>query len=209
VCALALLADRIAAASAGDMAAMVDVVSLSLGYFDESAADDAYTSGLWLVIQLLLDLGVAVVAAAGNYSTTRPFFPAAFSLRPSPVPVISVGALNPNGSRARFSDGGRWVRAWAAGAAVVSCYPDDVNGSLAPPVLVDRAAVREALDPDDFRGGFAVWSGTSFAAPLIAAKLAARLLDQTAGPGLDATGGQAATDRTLTALASLGWPGTA
>jgi hypothetical protein len=209
ICALALLADRIAAAEDGGMAAMVDVVSLSLGYFDESAADDAYTSGLWLVIQVLLDLGVTVVAAAGNYSTTRPFYPAAFSLRPSPVPVISVGALNPNGSRALFSDGGRWVRAWAAGAAVVSCYPDDVNGSLAPPVLVDRPAVREALDPDDFRGGFAAWSGTSFAAPLIAAKLVARLLEQATGPGLDATGCEAATDRTLAALASLGWPGTA
>jgi len=215
LCALALLADRIAAAeegSTGDgsMAEMVDVVSLSLGYFDESPADAVYGSGLWQVIQVLLDLGVAVVAAAGNYATRRRFYPAAFSLQPSPVPVISVGALNPNGSKALFSDGGRWVRAWAAGAAVVSCYPDDVNGSLAPEVLVEgRSDDREALDPDDFRGGFAAWSGTSFAAPLIAAELAARLLDQPTGPGLDAVGCQAATDRTLAALASLGWPGRA
>ena len=28
---------------------------------------------------------------------------------------------------------------------------------------------REALDPDDYSGGFAVWSGTSFSAPLLAA----------------------------------------
>ena len=136
LCALALLADRIAAAEDGSMAEMVDVVSLSLGYFDESAADVTYSSGLWQVIQVLLDLGVAVVAAAGNYSTSRRFYPAAFSLQPSPVPVISVGALNPNGSKALFSDGGRWVRAWAAGAAVVSSYPDDVNGSLTPQVRV-------------------------------------------------------------------------
>ena len=181
LCALALLADRIAAAEDGSMAEMVDVVSLSLGYFDESAADVTYSSGLWQVIQVLLDLGVAVVAAAGNYSTSRRFYPAAFSLQPSPVPVISVGALNPNGSKALFSDGGRWVRAWAAGAAVVSSYPDDVNGSLTPQVRVrtrvDGLApgdgppdAREGLDPDDFRGGFAVWSGTSFAAPLIAAQ---------------------------------------
>ena len=218
LCALALLADRIAAAEDGGMAEMVDVVSLSLGYFDESPADLAYSSGLWQVIELLLELGVAVVATAGNYSTSRRFYPAAFSLQPAPVPVISVGALNPNGSKALFSDGGHWVRAWAAGAAVVSCYPDDVNGSLAPEILVrghpdgpgaagGRADDREALDPDDFRGGFAAWSGTSFAAPLIAAELAARLLDQASGPSLAVPGGQAATGRTLAALASLGWPG--
>ena len=220
LCALALLADRIAAAEDGSMAGMVDVVSLSLGYFDESAADVTDSSGLWQVIQVLLDLGVAVVAAAGNYSTSRRFYPAAFSLQPSPVPVISVGALNPNGSKALFSDGGRWVRAWAAGAAVVSTYPDDVNGSLTPQVRVrtrrDGLAPgdgppddREALDPDDFRGGFAVWSGTSFAAPLIAAKIAARLLEQAAELGLDAPGSQPAAGRTIAALASLGWPGRA
>jgi hypothetical protein len=217
LCALALLVDRIAAAEAGSPAAMVDVVSLSLGYFDESSADVTYGRGLWQVIQLLLDLGVAVVAAAGNYSTRRRFYPAAFSLQPSPVPVISVGALNPNGSKALFSDGGRWVRAWAAGAAVVSTYPDDVNGSLTPQVRVHahpgrlspeagRPDDREALDPDDFRGGFATWSGTSFAAPLIAAHIAARLAEQAAVHNLDQPGGQAAADRTLSALAALGWP---
>jgi Subtilase family len=220
LCALALLADRIAAAEDGGMAEMVDVVSLSLGYFDESAADVTYSSGLWQVIQVLLDLGVAVVAAAGNYSTSRRFYPAAFSLQPSPVPVISVGALNPNGSKALFSDGGRWVRAWAAGAAVVSSYPDDVNGSLTAQVRVRARRDglgrgdgppddREGLDPDDFSGGFAVWSGTSFAAPLIAAQIAARLLEQAAELGLDAIGSQAAADRTMAALASLGWPGRA
>ena len=218
LCALALLADRIAAAENGSMAGMVDVVSLSLGYFDESAADITYSSGLWQVIQVLLDLGVAVVAAAGNYSTSRRFYPAAFSLEPSPVPVISVGALNPNGSKALFSDGGRWVRAWAAGAAVVSTYPDDVNGSLTPQVRVHthpgrltpsggRPDDREALDPDDFRGGFAAWSGTSFAAPLIAARIAAQLLEQAEVNGVDQPGSEAAADRTLAALASLGWPG--
>jgi len=218
ICALALLADRIAAAEAGSMAEMVDVVSLSLGYFDESTGDVAYSCGLWEIIALLLDMGVAVVTAAGNYSTRRRFYPAAFSLQPSAVPVISVGALNPNGSKALFSDGGRWVRAWAAGAAVVSTYPDDVNGSLTPQVRVQthpgrlspeagRPDDREALDPDDFRGGFAAWSGTSFAAPLIAAHVAARLLDQASAPSLDQPGAGAAADRTLAALASLGWPG--
>jgi len=44
------------------MAAMIDVVSLSLGYFDESAADVTYSSGLWAAIKTLLGLGVAGLA---------------------------------------------------------------------------------------------------------------------------------------------------
>ena len=187
ICALGLLAERIAIAEAGDLAAMVDVVSLSLGYFDESAADVAYSSGLWQVIQALLELGVAVVTAAGNYSTSRRFYPAAFSLEPGaagPVPLISVGALNPNGSKALFSDGGRWINAWATGAAMVSTFPVDINGRRCPqirmrshpasamPAGLALPPEREALDPDDYRGGFATWSGTSFAAPLLAAHIA-------------------------------------
>jgi hypothetical protein len=35
--------------------------------------------------------------------------------------------------------------------------------------------VRESIDPDDFRGGFAVWSGTSFAAPIVAGAIASAL----------------------------------
>jgi hypothetical protein len=36
---------------------------------------------------------------------------------------------------------------------------------------------RESIDPDDYTGSFALWSGTSFAAPLFAGRVAAKLLD--------------------------------
>jgi hypothetical protein len=216
--ALGLLAERIALAESGDMAAMIDVVSLSLGYFDESAADVAYSSGLWAAIKVLLGLGVAVVAAAGNYSTSRRFYPAAFSMEPRPpgaAPLISVGARNPNGSIALFSDGGRWITAWASGAAVVSTFPVDINGRRCPEIQMPAATglpdagAREALDPDDYRGGFAVWSGTSFAAPLLAANLARAELSLNANAelALDQAGAAAATRRTLAALTSIGWHG--
>jgi subtilisin family serine protease len=134
------------------------------------------------------------------------------------VPLISVGALNPNGSKALFSDAGRWVSAWASGASVVSAFPTDVNGSLDPEVSVPARpaapglpAERAALDPDDYSGGFAVWSGTSFSAPLLAAHLLSSLFTVAADPALglrlDEGGPEAATARVITALESMGWPG--
>jgi len=221
MCALRHLARRIVA-RADDIAAHVDVVSLSLGYFSESPRDVAFTSGLHTVIDVLRGLGVVVVASAGNYSTTRRFYPAAFA-RPSSahrVPLISVGALNPNGSKALFSDGGRWINCWAVGAAVISTFPTDINASRSPelrmrahpgnqlPPGVRLPGEREALDPDDYRGGFAAWSGTSFSAPLVAAHVVAALLKGAASTSslqLSNAGPEEATKRALAALADLGW----
>jgi hypothetical protein len=223
ICALGLLADRVAAAGNGDPAAMVDVVSLSLGYFSESPADLAQTSGLRTAIDTLLTMGVVVVAAAGNFSTSRKFYPAAFAGQPTApgrVPLISVGALNPNGSKALFSDGGRWITAWAPGAAMISTFPTDVNGSRDPAISMAARpagsipaghwmpAQRAALDPDDYSGGFAIWSGTSFSAPQVAAQIAKELLaGAAADPAirLDQAGCPAAVRRAAQALRNLGW----
>lgn len=208
--ALGLLAARVSAALDGDLSQMVDIVSLSLGYFSETSSDQAYTFKLWQAIEPLLEMGVVVTAAAGNYSTSRRFYPAAFADLAVPadsVPLISVGALNPNGSQALFSDGGHWIRAAAPGAALLSTFPADINGSRDPQVSLPA---RAALDPDDFRSGFALWSGTSFAAPYLAAQLASSLLREAeAGGGmrLDLPGGAAASDRAKNSLKALGWPG--
>jgi subtilisin family serine protease len=170
------------------------------------------------VLDELLAMGVAVVAAAGNYATSRRFYPAAFTEEPVPpgqLPLLSVGALNPNGSKAMFSDDARWISTWAPGAAVVSTFPVDINASRSPQLIAREPeadagpAVREALDPDDYSGGFAVWSGTSFAAPLLAAEIAGALLAGAAEPALrlDVPGPEAAKDRAVAALRRLGWPG--
>ncbi len=214
ICALGLLADRIALGQEGDLAAMVDVVSLSLGFFSESAADVDVTSPLGRAIQELLQMGVTVVAAAGNFATNRRWYPAGLAGQPTPpgqAPLISVGAMNPNGSRALFSDAGRWVTAWAVGAAVISTFPADINGSRMPELEVTgQPHERASLDPDDYSAGFAVWSGTSFSAPLLAARVAQALMAEAAGAPdlrLDVPGPQAAVGRALAALTSMGWSG--
>jgi subtilisin family serine protease len=132
------------------------------------------------------ECGVAVVCSAGNDATARPMFPAAWSpwldedetiIEPTPdvVPIVSVGALNPNGTDALFSNAGPWVRAYAYGASVLSTLPA-FQGGLEPTARTELyQRVRESIDPDDYTGLFALWSGTSFAAPLLAGKIAHRL----------------------------------
>lgn len=92
-----------------------------------------------------------VVAAAGNSGSTRPAFPAAL---PS---VVAVGALDAVG-RAPFSNYGPWVDACAPGVDVVSTFfthfDEDIDGFVR-----------------SYRG-WARWSGTSFAAPKVAAAIA-------------------------------------
>jgi subtilisin family serine protease len=95
------------------------------------------------------------------------------------VPIVSVGALNPNGTDALFSNAGPWVRAYAPGAALMSTLPPSFQGGLQPEARTEAyMRVRESIDPDDFTGSFALWSGTSFAAPLFAGRLAARMADR-------------------------------
>ena len=124
------------------------------------------------------ECGVTVVCSAGNDATARPMFPAAFApwadgnggipATADCVPIVSVGALNPNGTDALFSNAGPWVRAYAPGAAVMSTLPPTFQGGLEPAARSEAyQRVRESIDPDDFTGSFAVWSGTSFAAPLL------------------------------------------
>jgi subtilisin family serine protease len=137
------------------------------------------------ILEILADNGVVVVASAGNDSTSRPCYPAAFSMSWLSIPVVSVGALNPNRSTdALFSNVGKWVTTYQPGAALVSTMPPFQGGlePIARTVAKDRP--RESLDPDDFTSGFGVWSGTSFSSPVAAGLLARAMVGK-----VDAAGG--------------------
>lgn len=98
-----------------------------------------------------------VVAAAGNQGTSRKFWPAALP------EVVGVAATGPDGGLAEFSNHGPWVDAAAPGVDVVSSF-----------VQLQARAGRSAPDTETRDYGYARWSGTSFAAPLIAAEIANR-----------------------------------
>jgi hypothetical protein len=192
--------------------AIVDVVCLSLGYYHEQVGDAALDPLLWEPIRALGECGVLVVASAGNDATSRPMYPAAFTPYPgglvqvpsgSCVPVISVGADNPNGTAALFSNAGPWVVCNQPGAAVVSTFPK-FNASAMPRYRFPTAnGDRSTIDPDDFSSGFGVWSGTSFAAPVMAGKLAQTLLagatDQIQAEAMVARSWNAVTEHKLVA----------
>jgi len=134
------------------------VVNLSLGGYTE---DDTEPPALRAAIALLVERGTAVVAAAGNAGEDpdfagRPFWPAALD------GVIAVGAYDSTTGEAPppladFSNSAPWVDIYAPGVKVHSTYLQS--------------------DLDSRFEGWATWSGTSFAAPQIAAEIASRLHD--------------------------------
>ena len=97
--------------------------------------------------------GAVVVASAGNDATCRPTYPAALP------DVVSVGAVGPGGP-APFTNYGSWVRACAPGVDLLSTFFRDFG-----------SAGGGAGDPGRF-DGWALWSGTSFAAPVVVGALA-------------------------------------
>jgi hypothetical protein len=155
------------------------VLSLSFGGY---AFKDAEV--LAVAIAAIQTLGVVVVASAGNDGTCRPPLPAAL---PN---VVSVGAIGPYGPAA-FSNYGPWVKACAPGVDLLSTFFRNYEG--------DTPAGDAGVDPDNF-DGWALWSGTSFSAPVVAGALARTML---ADPGCTA---KTAVERVVEAPALMRIP---
>jgi serine protease len=150
----------------------VAVLNLSFGFFHETPGEAQTLSEIGRLLEKIRGTECVVVCSAGNEATDRPAAPA--SLAPDDPGHLAVGALNPSGtSVAMFSNVGDWVDVYAPGVSLVSTVPVSFEGSVQAGMRDDRFhRRRETLDADDFGGGFAVWSGTSFAAPVVAGRIA-------------------------------------
>lgn len=102
---------------------------------------------------------VLIVASAGNDGNQQRLYPAGFD-KPN---VRAVGALNPDLSKAAFSNYGDWVHCSAVGVGVVSTF---VKG-LTPP-----EAGLGVPDIDFPAMPWATWTGTSFTAPQVSGAVA-------------------------------------
>jgi hypothetical protein len=131
-----------------------DVVNLSFGV---QTRDDVPPVALQAAVDIVAEEhpDVLVVAAAGNDGSVRPSWPAAFR------EVVSVGALGDDLARAPWSNHGHWVDCSSVGEGVLSTYVPGVESSDFDP------------EPDAYPvDAWAVWTGTSFAAPQVAGLVA-------------------------------------
>jgi hypothetical protein len=140
---------------------LVKVINMSLGAYSDDDVEPALSAAIEA-----LPSHMVVVAAAGNFGSDRPFWPAARR------DVVGVAALDrTRTARASWSNWGDWVDVASQGQGILAKgvtgdYPGDDG---------ERIAL----------SGWTVWGGTSFAAPLVAADVARECLVTQAG-GKDA-----------------------
>ncbi|MFF0885911.1 S8/S53 family peptidase [Streptomyces sp. NPDC003456] len=180
-----------------DASGWPDILSLSAG------TSNGRTDGLLGVETFMRELRAQrtlLVAAAGNNGSDNPFWPAAYAALPGwEDSVLSVGALRSDGeSGACFTNHGPWVKVYAPGERLTapltgfdspvpyvyqhstydacrygSGYGCTCQSPAHSGVLSDEG---NAAKPDQVMfEGYAQWSGTSFATPVTAGLVAARM----------------------------------
>lgn len=112
-----------------------DVINMSFAGSSLDVLDD--------ILQLADNLGIVLVAAAGNSATSTPTYPAALKQ------VIAVGSIMSNDAKSSFSNYGDWVDIVAPGTWILSTVPgnryDNKSGtSMAAPCVAAIAALLKA-----------------------------------------------------------------
>jgi Subtilase family len=160
------LADQICSALAPPQSARIVVISGGLHTANNTAPADLRDA-------IAAHPNVLFVAAAGNHDPatpgTREFYPAALGAQ-GLANVIGVGALDKNGVIAAFSNVAPSAQVYAHGQEVMNAFKP---GTVFLPGNITQTIPRNT-------DGTALWSGTSFAAPVIAGLLTGYVA--TAGP---------------------------
>jgi thermitase len=125
-----------------------------------------------------------VVAPAGNQRCTVRQYPAAFSSTYGNV--AGVGSVDENGDRSWFSNHGPWVNCCTGGENVASTFVDHWEGKTEDGDPTPGQPEQNWPHPDKLFSGWALWSGTSFAAPRVTAALAEMVATGAAATPLDA-----------------------
>ncbi len=121
----------------------VDVINFSMGW--SRSLDSSSLRG---AVQVAINNGITVVAAAGNNSSNDSIYPCAYDR------VICVGAIKHNGDFANFSNFGGNVDVLAPGESILSTTPQNFIPSRFPIF------------------GYDLKNGTSQASPMVAASAA-------------------------------------